>query len=105
MACAGCKNNCSWNIIMPCKVCEMNNADAKPKGVCWCDLCGAYICKEHINDLGARAKAAAKTILQLLTGIQLPVAGKKLKKKSSSAKAIGDEEKINTDDPETTATA
>jgi len=66
MACngPGCGGNCKWNHIMPCKVCELNNNDSTPKKVCWCDLCKAYICKEHINDAPERIIAVVKTIVK-----------------------------------------
>ena len=44
MACLTCKDDCKWNIVMPCRVCELNSNDSTPKTVCWCDDCSAYIC-------------------------------------------------------------
>ena len=44
---------------MPCRVCELVNDDTTSKPVVWCDICKAYICKEHNNDWIARPKAAA----------------------------------------------
>lgn len=64
MACRGCDSNgCSWNIIMPCGVCTLNNNDASPKRVCWCAVCWAYICKEHWDSPVARTVAAVKNVV------------------------------------------
>jgi len=60
--CKDCKGDCTWNFIMPCRVCQLNNNDVTPKRACWCADCGAYICEQHINDPLARVVAAVKEI-------------------------------------------
>lgn len=43
---------------MVCRVCELVNGDTTVKKVCYCNLCQAYICKEHTKDIAARGEAA-----------------------------------------------
>lgn len=59
---------------MPCEVCRLNSNDSSVKAVCWCSLCSAYICKDHINDAPERILAAAKTVI---TKVKRAFKGKK----------------------------
>ena len=56
MSCTGCGNNS--NVLMPCRVCELIDNDSTPKRVKYCNLCGAYICKDDETNVLRRAKAA-----------------------------------------------
>ncbi len=67
MACTSpeCKK-CKWGTIkMPCRVCELNENDSTAKFVCYCGVCGAYICQRHWgwNTPLARVQAAVKDTL------------------------------------------
>jgi len=46
------------DVVQPCDVCSMLDADTTPKEVRYCSLCSAWMCQACFDDGTRRARAA-----------------------------------------------